>query len=101
MNFSYLVLLLLQRLLLLLLPVPGWASTIAPKNSLMSLLKPTENADFSYFFLLFPPAAAAPAPATPSVQKDPSAAAAPAPATPSVQKAPPGCENTMAAKGEK
>ena len=82
MNFSYLVLLLLQRLLLLLLSVPGWESTIAPKNSLMSLLKPTENADFSYFFLLFPPAAAA----------------APAPATPSVQKAPAGWENTMAVK---
>ena len=49
----------------------------------MSLLKLTENADFSYFFLLFPPAAAA---------------AAPAPATPSVQKAPAGWENTMAVK---
>ena len=46
----------------------------------MSLLKHTENADFSYFFLLFPPAAA------------------PAPGTPSVQKAPAGWENTMAAK---
>ena len=80
MNFSYLVLLLLQRLLLLLLPVPGWESTIAPKNSLMSLLKPTEKDDFSYFFLLFPPAAAA------------------APATPSVQNAPAGWENTMAVK---
>ena len=44
----------------------------------MSLLKPTENADFSYFFLLFPPAAAAPA-------------------TPSVQNAPARWENTMAA----
>ena len=31
----------------------------------------------------------------------PAAAAAPAPATPSVQKAPPGWENTMAAKTEK
>ena len=51
----------------------------------MSLLKPTENADFSYFFLLFPPPAAA-------------AAAAPAPATPSVQNAPAGWENTMAVK---
>ena len=85
MNFSYLVLLLLQRLLLLLLPVPRWESTIAPKNSLMSLLKPTENGDFSYFFLLFPPAAAA----------------APAPGTPSVQKAPAGWENTMAVKDGK
>ena len=26
---------------------------ITPKNSLMSLLKPTENVDFSYFFLCF------------------------------------------------
>ena len=89
----------------------------------MSLLKPTENADFSYFFLLFPPAAAGPAPATPSVQNSPAgwentmavkptenadfsyffllfppAAAAPAPATPSVQNSPAGWENTMAVK---
>ena len=42
----------------------------------------TENADFSYCFLLFPPAAAA----------------APAPATPSVQNAPAGWEGTMAVK---
>ena len=70
---------------------PGWENTMAakdgkaselrPNNSLMSLLKPTENADFSYFFLLFPPAAAAPAPATPSVQN-----------------APAGWENTMVVK---
>ena len=89
----------------------------------MSLLKPTKNADFSYFFLLFPPAAAGPAPATPSVQNSPAgwentmavkstenadfsyfflfppaAAAAPAPGTPSVQNAPAGWENTMAVK---
>ena len=88
----------------------------------MSLLKPTENADFSYFFLLFTPAAG-PAPATPSVQNSPAgwentmavkstenadfsyffplfppAAAAPAPATPSVQNSPAGWENTMAVK---
>ena len=44
-------------------------------------VKSTENADFSYFFLLFPPAAAAPAPGTPSVQN-----------------APAGWENTMAVK---
>ena len=52
---------------------------------------------------MFPPAAAAaaPAPATPSVQKAPAAAAAPAPAIPSVQKASPGWENIMAAKDEK
>ena len=31
----------------------------------MELLKPIEKDDFSCFFLLFPPAAAAPAPATP------------------------------------
>ena len=58
MNFGYLVLLLLQRLLLLLLPVPGWENTIAPKNSLMSLChfwnpqKTQILATFSFCFLL-------------------------------------------------
>ena len=56
----------------------------------MYLLKPIEKDDFSYFFLLFPPAAAAPATILKPIEKNDCsylfllfpAAAAPAPATP-------------------
>ena len=47
MNFGYLFLVLLQRLLL----APGWENAMAGRFFLL-LLKPIENDDFGTFFLL-------------------------------------------------